>query len=122
MLPAAKSHRFSLTDVLRNCLLAVSGGRGNLGLPPVRHAVVLGGGLLGVEVASGLATHGVSATVVHSGGHSLKKHSAMAERAMTESGIRFMSKRYSGVWRAPLRWAIVAGLHLRGALKARGSR
>ncbi len=61
-------------------------------------------------------------TVVHSGGHSLKKHSAMAERAMTESGIRFMSKRYSGVWRAPLRWAIVAGLHLRGALKARGSR
>ncbi|GMA21903.1 FAD-dependent oxidoreductase [Arsenicicoccus piscis] len=39
----------------------------------VRHAVVLGGGLLGVEVASGLATHGVSATVVHSGGHPLDR-------------------------------------------------
>lgn len=58
-------------------------------------------------------------TVVHSGGHSLKKHSAMAERAMTASAIRFMKKRYPGVLRAPLRWAIVAGLRVRGALKAR---
>ena len=41
MLPAAKSHRFSLTDVLRNCLLAVRGERGDLGLPPVTQAVVL---------------------------------------------------------------------------------
>jgi predicted AlkP superfamily pyrophosphatase or phosphodiesterase len=41
MLPAAKSHRFSLTDVLKNCLLAVRGERGGLGLPPVKHAVVL---------------------------------------------------------------------------------
>ena len=41
MLPAAKSHRFSLTDVLGNCLLAVNGDRGALGLPPVAHAVVL---------------------------------------------------------------------------------
>lgn len=60
-------------------------------------------------------------TVVHSGGHSLKKHSAVAERAMTASAIRFMSKRYSGFWRAPLRLAIVAGLRLRGALRVRGS-
>lgn len=58
-------------------------------------------------------------TVVHSGGHSLKKHSAMAERAMTKSAIRFMGKRYSGIWRAPLRWAITAGLKLRGALRSR---
>lgn len=56
--------------------------------------------------------------VVHSGGHSLKKHSAMAERAMTASAIRFMKKRYSGALRAPLRWAIVAGLRVRGALNA----
>jgi hypothetical protein len=41
MLPAAKSHRFSLTDVLENSLRAVRGERGNLGLAPVRHAVVL---------------------------------------------------------------------------------
>jgi predicted AlkP superfamily pyrophosphatase or phosphodiesterase len=41
MLPAAKSHRFSLTDVLSNCLSAVRGERGSLSLPPVHHAVVL---------------------------------------------------------------------------------
>jgi hypothetical protein len=41
MLPAPKSHRFSLTDVLSNCFSAVRAERGNLGLPPVRHAVVL---------------------------------------------------------------------------------
>jgi hypothetical protein len=41
MLPAAKTHRFSLTDVLTNCLSAVRGERGNLGLPAVPHAVVL---------------------------------------------------------------------------------
>lgn len=60
-----------------------------------------------------------SATVVHSGGHSMKKHSAVAERAMTESGIRFMSKRYAGFWRAPIRWAVTVGLRLRGRLRAR---
>jgi hypothetical protein len=41
MLPAAKTHRFSLTDVLSNCLSSVRGERGNLSLPPVQHAVVL---------------------------------------------------------------------------------
>lgn len=41
MLPAAKTHRFSLTDVLKNCLVAVQGERGSLGLPAVNHAVVL---------------------------------------------------------------------------------
>ncbi len=60
-------------------------------------------------------------TVVHSGGHSLKKHSVMAERAMTASAIRFMGKRYSGWWRAPLRWVIIAGLKVRGVLRARGT-
>lgn len=41
MLPAVKSHRFSLTDVLSNCLFSVRGERGNLNLPFVQHAVVL---------------------------------------------------------------------------------
>lgn len=40
-LPASRAHRFSLTDVLENSLRAVRGERGNLGLAPVRHAVVL---------------------------------------------------------------------------------
>lgn len=41
MLPAAKSHRFSLADVLPNCLEALAGRTGRLGLEPVTHAVVL---------------------------------------------------------------------------------
>jgi arylsulfatase A-like enzyme len=41
MLPAAKSHRFSLADVLPNCLDALAGRSGRLGLAPVTHAVVL---------------------------------------------------------------------------------
>ncbi len=59
-------------------------------------------------------------SVFHTGGHSLKKHSAIAERAMTKSSIRFMRLRYRGFWRSPLRWAVVAGLQLRGTLKSRG--
>jgi nitrite reductase (NADH) large subunit len=34
-----------------------------------RHAVVIGGGLLGLEAASGLRSHGIGVDVVHSGGH-----------------------------------------------------
>lgn len=41
MLPAAKSHRFSLADVLPNCLEALHSRRGALGLAPVAHAIVL---------------------------------------------------------------------------------
>ncbi len=41
MLPAAKSHRFSLADVLPNCLDALVGRSGRLGLAPVTHAIVL---------------------------------------------------------------------------------
>jgi hypothetical protein len=41
MLPAAKSHRFSLADVLPNSFAALRGERGALGLPPVRHAVIV---------------------------------------------------------------------------------
>lgn len=41
MLPAARTHRFSLADVLPNCLAAVRGEVGSLGLAAVDHAVVL---------------------------------------------------------------------------------
>jgi predicted AlkP superfamily pyrophosphatase or phosphodiesterase len=40
-LPSARAHRFDLTDVLPNCLDALQGRRGALGLAPVTHAVVL---------------------------------------------------------------------------------
>lgn len=59
--------------------------------------------------------------VIHSGAHSTRKHTALVERAMTASAIRFMRKRYSGFWRAPLRWAIVLGLHARHRLRVMAS-
>lgn len=41
MLPAPKTTRFSLADVLPNCLDALAGRRGHMGLAGVTHAVVL---------------------------------------------------------------------------------
>lgn len=41
MLPAAKTSRFSLADVVPNCLDALAGRRGRLGLPAVTHAIVV---------------------------------------------------------------------------------
>lgn len=61
-------------------------------------------------------------SVEHSGAHSTRKHAVAVERAMTDSAIRFMSKRYSGFWNAPLRWAITAGLRVRGAAKVSAAR
>lgn len=58
-------------------------------------------------------------SVEHTGAHSTKKHAVIVERAMTNSAIRFMKKRYAGVWNAPLRWGITAGLRIRGTLKVR---
>ncbi len=63
-----------------------------------------------------------SVAVTHSGAHSTQKHAAVVERAMTESAIRFMRKRYAGFWAAPLRWAIVLGLRVRGRLRLRTAR
>ena len=57
--------------------------------------------------------------VVHTGGHSLDKHEAVSEHAMHESAQRFMRKRYAGFWNTPVRWAVVLGLKVRGALKQR---
>lgn len=61
-------------------------------------------------------------TVEHSGAHSTKKHAVVAERAMTNSAIRFMNKRYAGFWNAPLRWMITLGLRVRGSFKVRQAR
>jgi hypothetical protein len=41
MLPAAKTHRLSLADILPNCLASISGRQGRMGLPGVEKAVVL---------------------------------------------------------------------------------
>lgn len=60
-----------------------------------------------------------SVAVIHSGAHSTQGRAAIVERAMTESAIRFMRKRYAGFWNAPLRWAIVLGLRVRGWVRLR---
>lgn len=41
MLPAAKTHRLSLADIVPNCLEAIDGRRARMGLPPVEKAVVV---------------------------------------------------------------------------------
>lgn len=61
-------------------------------------------------------------SVVHVGGHSLKKNAEAAERAMHESAVRFMRKRYAGFWNTPIRWAVILGLRVRGALTLRSIR
>lgn len=62
-----------------------------------------------------------SVSLVHSGAHSTKKHAAAVEHKMTNSAIRFMKKRYPGPILAPLRWAVSAGLRMRGSLKVRAA-
>ncbi|GAB2552478.1 glycosyltransferase [Leucobacter ruminantium] len=61
-------------------------------------------------------------SVEHVGAHSTKNHAVVVERAMTESAVRFMGKRYAGFRNAPLRWAITLGLRLRGGLKVAAAR
>lgn len=57
--------------------------------------------------------------VEHTGAHSTKGLAKSVEQSLTDSAVRFMRKRYPGPVRAPLRWAIVVGLRLRGWLRVR---
>lgn len=57
----------SLFRTLDDCRRILAGAQG------ARSAVVLGGGLLGLEAARGLAGRGLAVTVVHSGGHLLDR-------------------------------------------------
>ena len=59
---------------------------------PGRKAVVIGGGLLGLEAARGLLTHGCDVTVVHLGGHLMEQQvdttgGAMLKTAMEKMGV-----------------------------------
>jgi predicted AlkP superfamily pyrophosphatase or phosphodiesterase len=56
-LPSARARRFGLADLLPNCLQAMDGRRGPLGLLPVTHAVVL--------VADGLGSTALEARAGH---------------------------------------------------------
>jgi nitrite reductase (NADH) large subunit len=59
-----------------------------------RHAVVIGGGLLGLEAANGLQRQGMSVTVVHSSDSLMDRQldqaaSALLRRALEAKGLRF---------------------------------
>lgn len=57
MLPAAKTHRLSLADILPNCLDAIAGRRGRMTLPHVEKAVVIVVDGLGRELLAQHAGH-----------------------------------------------------------------
>lgn len=59
-------------------------------------AVVVGGGLLGIEAARGLSARGIGVTVVHAGGHMLDRQldpisGDVARRAMADLGIALIT-------------------------------
>jgi nitrite reductase (NADH) large subunit len=60
-----------------------------------RHAVVIGGGLLGLEAANGLMKRGMQVTVVHAGERLLDRQldasaSALLQQALVARGMRFL--------------------------------
>lgn len=63
-----------------------------------------------------------SATVVHQGGHSTGRDPAAMARAHHDSAYRYMSRRYRGVWFAPVRWMLRAGLAARALVSSRSNR
>lgn len=63
-----------------------------------RHAVVVGGGLLGLEAATGLAARGMQVSVVHLGAALLDRQldseaSALLRRSLEARGLRFLLQR-----------------------------
>jgi len=60
-----------------------------------RHAVIVGGGLLGLEAANGLQRQGMSVTVVHASDSLMDRQldasaSALLRRSLEEKGLRFV--------------------------------
>lgn len=69
----------------------------NLGAKPGSKAVVIGGGLLGLEAAAGMAARGVEVTVVHIMGHLMERQldeaaGYLLRKSLTEKGIKVMCK------------------------------
>ncbi|WP_448851438.1 glycosyltransferase family 2 protein [Corynebacterium sp. 335C] len=63
-----------------------------------------------------------SAEIRHAQGHSAKRQRERTVRAHHDSVRRFLSDRLPGPWRAPLRWALSAGLSLRASVILRSAR
>ncbi|HEY3339008.1 MAG TPA: FAD-dependent oxidoreductase [Propionicimonas sp.] len=75
---------------LDDCRRLLRAGRG------ATRAVIMGGGLLGIEAASGLRARGIEVTVVHAGDHMLDRQldpisGDVARRAMADLGIALIT-------------------------------
>ncbi|ANJ66008.1 nitrite reductase large subunit [Halothiobacillus diazotrophicus] len=60
---------------------------------PGGHAIVIGGGLLGLEAAAGLVTHGMNVTVLHRNGNLMDRQldpaaGRLLEQSLTDRGIK----------------------------------
>ena len=67
----------------------------DLGNKPDAKAVVIGGGLLGLEAAAGMAARGVDVTVIHIMGHLMERQldeaaGYLLRKSLTEKGIKVM--------------------------------
>jgi NAD(P)H-nitrite reductase large subunit len=63
---------------------------------PAKRAIVIGGGLLGIEAARALQLHGMQATIVHIGSHLMEKQldplaASLLARALRGLGVRTMT-------------------------------
>jgi N-acetylglucosaminyl-diphospho-decaprenol L-rhamnosyltransferase len=63
-----------------------------------------------------------SAEVLHHKGHATARESGRNLAAHHKSTYIYLADRHSGLRRAPLRWAMRAGLAVRGGLMVRGAR
>jgi N-acetylglucosaminyl-diphospho-decaprenol L-rhamnosyltransferase len=75
-----------------------------------------------IRQAGGRSVYVPSATVVHSGAHSTSRSATAMVRAHHASAERYLSIRYAGVFRAPLRWLLVGALRVRSAMEERRGR
>ncbi|MEO7124047.1 MAG: glycosyltransferase family 2 protein [Lacisediminihabitans sp.] len=60
-----------------------------------------------------------SAVVTHTGAHSTGSDSGRMIAAHLESALRFLNKKYSGIWLWPVRVALTLGLKIRSAIMTR---
>lgn len=65
-------------------------------IPGARRATVVGGGVLGLEIALGLAGHGVVTTIVHGGTHLMDRQlapgaGAAAENSLAKAGVKVVA-------------------------------
>ena len=54
-----------------------------------------------------------SAVIVHSGAHSTSRQADLMRRVHHQSARRYLDKKYTGWWLAPVRWVLRLGLFLR---------